>query len=349
MLTIFDRYVTRILVAHYAGASCVLFGIFISVDTLYHIDTLSKAEEGLLRSILLYWAGSLPQVFVTLAPVAFVAGAISTLTLLKRRNELTAYLCAGSSLWRLLFPFFVMSLVSAIFMLTVDLTMLDNATDIRGRLRTDRAVKRLVLPDPNGYILRFSRFYPATKKFDDVTLIFQNAEGQVTKKIQAKEGLLLENFIELKGCVLDEYAPSGNPLSIGKVQDLIHVRTNFKSKDFEVFEQDIESLSLLKLAQLIRVKPHLPHLRTNFYARIALMMANFVLLLVCLPFALGVLGKSTFLNLGVTMLFCLLYFIVSLLFWQLGARGQLAPVSAAWLPNLLFVSLGAAIIDLVPT
>jgi len=345
---LFDRYITRILIFHYAGASAVLFGIFIAVDTLFRIDTLSKAEEGLIKTILMYWASSLPQVFVTLAPVAFVVGSISTLTLLKRRNELIAYLSAGSSLWRLLVPFFVMSIFSAALMLIVDLSLLDYASSIWSSLRTDRAVKRLTIADKSGYILRLNKFYPATKRIDDLTILFTNSEGQIVKAIRAKEGNLISGEIELKNCEFEDYDSSGAPIVIDRKEDSMRIKTGLTSEDFEIFEQDLQSLSLFELAQLMKMKPNLPHIKTNFYARIALMMGNFVLLLVCLPFALGVLGRSPFLNLGVVLVICFFYFIISLFFWQLGASGQLAPVSAAWLPNLFFICLGAAIVDLIP-
>ena len=347
MFKIFDRYIIKMLLAHYAGATGVILGVFIVVDTLYHIDTLSKAGGGLLKALLLYWASALPQVFVMLAPVAFIVASVSVLTLLKRRNELTAFICAGASVWRLLAPFFVVSAVSALLMLLVDATLLEKGSSVWRALRTDRAVKRLTFRDRN-YVVRIDRFTPATNSLKRVHLLFLDERGYLTERVTAEEGWLRGGRFELKNCSVSRYDSYGRPVVVGERRDVLSVPTSLVPEDFEALEQDLQSLSLSEMASLMRKKPHLPHIRLNFYARIALVMANFVLLVVCIPFTLGMLGRSGFLNFGVVLVICFTYFLVSLFFWQLGSTGQMAPVSAAWLPNILFICLGAVIIDITP-
>lgn len=347
MLATFDRYVVKLLLLHYMGATGVLLGVFIAVDLLYHIDTISKADYGLAKAILLYWAATMPQVFVMLAPVAFVVASVSVLTLLKRRNELTAYICSGVSVWRLLLPFFAVSLFSSVLMIVVDATLLQKGSSIWRGLRTDRAIKKLTFRDGDR-IVRVDRFTPATNRLHRIRILFLDPNGQVKEKIVADEGILKRGEFELINCKMSRYDSYGTPVVFGRREKRVRIPTELKREDFEVLERDLQSLSLSELATLMKKKPHLPHIRLNFYARIALIMANFVLLVVCIPLTLGMLSRSSFLNLGVILAVCFVYFFVSFFFWQLGSTGQMAPVSAAWLPNILFICIGAAIIDMTP-
>ncbi len=73
------------------------------------------------------------------------------------------------------------------------------------------------------------------------------------------------------------------------------------------------------------------------------------LLLLGIPFVLRERHKSPVAGVGLCLVLSSAYFVVDFLLRDLGNRGSLPPVAAAWLPPLVFGSLGLATYDSMRT
>jgi lipopolysaccharide export LptBFGC system permease protein LptF len=80
--------------------------------------------------------------------------------------------------------------------------------------------------------------------------------------------------------------------------------------------------------------------------KIAFPLVTLVMTLLAVPFAITTGRRGALYGIGIGIVLAIVYFIVMSLFVALGKGGILAPMLAAWAPNLLF---GAAAVYLVLT
>jgi len=105
------------------------------------------------------------------------------------------------------------------------------------------------------------------------------------------------------------------------------------------------SLPRRDLVALIARYPHNRRLRTELHSRTTRPLASLVLLLLGLPFVMRPGETSITIGLAVAVGASLSYFAVTMLFTELGNRGDLLPVAAAWTPPAFFGALALARLD----
>ena len=84
-----------------------------------------------------------------------------------------------------------------------------------------------------------------------------------------------------------------------------------------------------------------------FHSRVASPLINFVLLFLGIPFVVGFerMSRNIFLRVGISILICCAFFVLSYICMNLGNMGILHPVLAAWLPGVVFGCLGLFLFD----
>jgi lipopolysaccharide export system permease protein len=84
---------------------------------------------------------AIPNLLVTVAPVAFLIASLHTLNRLNGDSELIVFSAAGASVWRLLTPYFTLAVVVSISVLLANIFVLPKATRLLGdyiaQVRTD--------------------------------------------------------------------------------------------------------------------------------------------------------------------------------------------------------------------
>ncbi len=343
------RYTLRRLLFNYFGALGALAAVNIAVDALYHVDAIAGSGHGVVGGLLLYALASVPQVVFLLAPAAYTVAAMLVFAGMEAGGELTAVKAAGAPVWRLFGAVFAGCAISVAVMFGVGEGLGPLAARSWGKLRTDRTLKRVALHDSKAGMVRVVRYLLAERVLLNVTVIQTDARGRVRRRVSAARARLDDGLLKMKNARVTRYAEDGSPLEIDAFRKTLAIPSSLEPLDFEALETDMRHTNIFLLMRLARRYPHLRHLQVQFYARLALLLANFVLVMVGLPFALGLLGRSGVLNVGAALLLCFIYFAVTFFFWELGNRGQLSPVTAAWLANILFVSVGATIVDVVRT
>jgi lipopolysaccharide export LptBFGC system permease protein LptF len=91
------------------------------------------------------------------------------------------------------------------------------------------------------------------------------------------------------------------------------------------------------------------HLKVEIHVRLAYPVTFLVLLLIGLPCVLIPETKNIFLGVGLCLLVCLLYIVVFVFFTEIGNRGTVTAMAAAWMPLVLFGSLGITLFDAIRT
>ncbi len=88
---------------------------------------------------------------------------------------------------------------------------------------------------------------------------------------------------------------------------------------------------------------------TNWHAKFAVPALNFVMIWLAIPFAMRVRRGGLAIGFGMSLVIGVSYLAIFAVTMALGNAGRLEPVLAAWLPNAVFMALGAALYLRTPT
>ena len=89
------------------------------------------------------------------------------------------------------------------------------------------------------------------------------------------------------------------------------------------------------------------NLRVDLHEKIAFPFANFVIILVGLPFALMTSKRKgvTFISFGIALAIGFSFHVISAVGIALGKGGYLTPIWSAWMAPLIFTTIGIYIIE----
>ena len=126
--------------------------------------------------------------------------------------------------------------------------------------------------------------------------------------------------------------------------------TDLTPRDLEIASPGLRHLSVEDLRHLIARKPHDLDLQLRMHEHFAYPLGGVILLLLGLPLVLRGGGKSPYMAVGMSLLLSVGWFALAHLFRRMGATGDVIdPLLGAWLPVLLFGSLGLVLFESIRT
>ena len=379
MLRISDRYIIRAFLVSLVICALALVSLFVIVDTFSKLSNLVERWRDTGRPVtrflimLVRMNGTMmPVIIYELLPVLTLAAAMFTVVALKRSNELTPLLASGVSMYRILWPIFLMAIVMTVLqMFDKEVLIPRYSEDIYSwvRLREDpeRVGRNLAsLEDSYGnlvfagrYIIReqtqhgahITRYYATQPVRRRMVLV--NAETAVWSDDPPGWRYVNGSRItyDRAGDVLSQL-PFGEegffvPLVTG-AQELeeFELATDVTPVKMETEEVDILYRPSLELLQYIHEHGMRADIAFELNRRIAAPLANIVLLLVGLPFVLKREVKSPFLAVVVAVFIAGAFLALELLCENFALEGTfLTPLTGAWAPIIIFGPIGVLLFD----
>lgn len=318
--------------------------VFVVIDLFTQLESLER-RGSLLEAAARRYATMLPELFLTLSPFLVLIAALWVVATLRRHNELIPLLAAGVSPRRLAAPLLVVGALFAPVVWADRELLLPRLHHLRrseGVLRQLAEVPRPV-PDEEGGVLAPRLYVPTAGELQEVRYTRLDDRDQEAVSIFAARarhvpgGWWLEEGFTIErrpgGIALDAIAPipSGGVL----------LRSTILVDDVEAAVEAPSYLSAKQLRRQLRRTPGFSHIRVQLYERYSYPLAGLVLLLVSMPIALG---GDGLVDAFVRMLACgalsVLFFVVSNLAYQLGAREVVQAEVAAIGPVVLFGAAG---------
>jgi lipopolysaccharide export system permease protein len=113
----------------------------------------------------------------------------------------------------------------------------------------------------------------------------------------------------------------------------------------DILNPDTENLPLRDIWEYLKLNPHLPKARadelmTIFHGRLAAPWTCLVVVFIAIPFGAGSGRRNLFFGVAGSIFIVAGYLVAQKLSLAMGSNGVLPPWLAAWLPNLLFATLG---------
>ncbi len=361
-MRILTRYLSAAFLSSYLICLFFFVGLFLVIDFFQRIDDYVEARRfvasqgiDLLPLVARYYVASVPIIFIQVAPFVTLMGAMFAVTRLSRSNELVPVVTSGVSLYRFLAPMFVYAGVAAILMIVIQERIVPGIAWERKRIdrivsgKHGQFVEELpLLRDTGGNLVGFRRYDPSRKIGEDVNVTRLGPPPSTLTADRAiyradgprGDGWYLENGVE------QSFDADGDP-----VQRPVEFAEGVDLLPFEVDLSAVDkaTLSFGEIAFLFRRNPDSAKLRVLLHHRLTFPMSNLVLLLIGLPIVLNRNVRNLVVGVGLSALVCGAFFAADFITQDLGSRGAIHPVVAAWLPTIFFGSLGICLFDTIRT
>ncbi len=301
-----------------------------------------------------YFFFLLPHVLSLLVPISILIATLITLGLLEKTNQVVALKSCGISVYQIAVPVFALAVLICGFAYLNQEYFLPFANQRQDNLRSlikGRPVQTHYTPDRNWIFGEGNRLYNY-KNFDPERDRF--AEVSIYELDIPSNRLLSHTYARQASwnrSSQDWELTNGWRLEFGSTDDRFET---FESRGFSLpekpdyFEQEVKESTKMTYVELSRYIQGLQkggfevdHLRTALYTKISFPLVPLIMALLGVPFAFTLGRKGALYGIAAGVLIGMVYWGAFGTFGVLGDTGLLAPVLAAWGPNIVFTAGGA--------
>jgi len=358
-----DRYVLALFGASYATALLLVVGLYLIMDMASNLDDyLQKFPDGTRPSALTiarYYSLHLPFLFLQVAPFVTLVAGLFTMSKLVRHAEVVAVLGAGVSAQRLLAPIVcTAALIGGCMFGLREFT----SYELAGRRDALRFLldkkdahpvhANLFLRDGRGNVVKLTQYVPrpAGGGPPEVRDLEEHlVQGSTTTTTTATRAVWDETATpprwRLEGGVRN-VAVVGGEQRTATVDGLAGFEfTPRLAQSFQRAREKPDELSFSEARELGSRDPDNVAYRTLLQYHVTFPLGNLVLVLVGLPLLLRHDRGGGARTLASAFALCVGYFAADFVCRNLGLQGTLDAPIAAWLPVLVFGSLGIVLYD----
>ncbi len=346
-MRVLDRYVGAVWIMSFLLSAVTMCGLYVVVDLAEKADALLKTNTSShLQLIIDFYSCRIPLFASRLFPMMCLAATIMTVVRLTKSNELVPMILAGRSVFRILSPAFLAMGVVMACSLAVDewvlprLALQIQTTD--SSVGKEKTQDHVHVFDRDGRTLWFyNKYNLRTQAMWDV-MVERKGETGGTWRIRAqtarwvaapRSGWLMSSGVEW---TLDARGGiEGSARAFG--EDGLLVPSNFSPDLVET--ADNMFVPIQELARQALAHPDDPTPLVQFHTRLVFPLFNVILPALGLAVMLRREVRSLMLGFGICLVVGLVFFAVYLFFVNLGSKGGLDPVVAAWTPVVLFVAV----------
>lgn len=358
-----------------------LVSLFVIVNTFTDLSNVTdkwrqtgKPVTDLIKMLVRMNVAMLPVILYDLLPVITLASAMFTVVALQRSNEITPLLASGVSIYRILWPIFLMGIVLTLLQVADKEILIPKYADsiyawVRIKEDPDRPVRSMAtIEDGFGNIVSTGR-YLIKDRIQEGAYFTRYYKLDFLRRpmvvLNAARAVWVENpqgwrYVEGTRIDYDTAGNVANQRSFGQEGFLVPLRESSSHYDDTALVTDVTpvmleseevdllyrpSMDLLRHAREHGMRPKIAY---EINKRMAAPLGNIVLLLIGLPFVLKREVKSPFLAIVMAVCIAGAFLLVQLLCENFAVEGQvLTPLAGAWTPIIIFGPIGVLLFDTV--
>ncbi len=357
MMRLLDRYVLGIFLPALLLFTVTLLFLFVAVDFASKLGRFLELRNRTLPPfILLYYAIRIPMLLNILVPSVTLFAATFTVIKLARANEILPIAASGISLRRMSLPFVVAAVSATGFMAALDEFVLPRVGDRISE--TDEILtarnQRFNVEDYDGQTKIFARtYYVESQVLSGNVRITRLDEAmrpmEVITADECRWDLGKKRWVAFRGHIERPFEITEVPGEKPRVwREAIPAEGHVV--DCQLKPDRIRKSSglanrfgfstLRSLMQDMRQYSHVPAATLKVHSRFSFPLSPIVLLLVGLPFVMDPHSKSFVKGLIFCFLLAMGYYVTHFACVDLGNRGALPPILAAWFPIACFGTVG---------
>ena len=355
MFSRLDNYILKAFIPTFFMCLLIISGIYIIVDLLQKLGEFVDMVGEAFGTGIRYYAYLLPVIIFQFFPAVTLIAMGIVLVRLSRNREILAMQVAGISLYRILLPVFIVTVVMSFASFGDQEWVIPRFAEKLETLRqtsfNDNIQKNLLLDDKeNNSLLRVWRYDKKTQRMQSVFILarYENKKKKFT--LSADEGRWLgNNKWLLTKIVKHVYDERGKWVAPVQQIDSLEYECTITPMELGKIKLDPSLLNFEQLKELCKNEPDNPRNSLLFHSRISYTLTHFVLLLLGIPLVVGFerLSKNLFLRVGLCVLICGIFYSLTFVCSNLGTTGMLHPILAAWLPTVIFGFVGLLFFDMM--
>ncbi len=362
-VTILDRYMVAELGGPFAfGLSA--FTLIFAATNILAISRLVGEAHAPIGAAIEYFLWQLPQIVITVVPMAMLLGVLLALQRLSGESEITALKAGGVGLVRAVRPLLLVGLVVSVVALGLQEGVVPFANDQATYLR-EQVIKQVgpfgggshtvttMVPAGGRQVTFFVGYEAATQTLLRVTVIKYDASNHAQLIVFADRARYEAPNWSFTDAQEYRFNPDGTTYySLEPVQQ-VDIGEKPSQIQETVTNKNREEMSRSQIREVIdsgQLSPQeIRQFQTSYEEKLARPFASFVFTLIAVPFGLRPArgGGGTGLGFGLAVAIVFVYFVIASISSALTASfsgGYLTSAAGAWFPNVLFTAIGALLL-----
>ena len=351
-----------------AFAYCLL--AFLMLRVVFEMfETLREFLEYKSRPVVVlqYYLLVLPSAITTALPLSLFFGLLFSLVTLSKNNELLAMRAVGIGIPRACIPMILISVLAGVAMFCLTELLVPTSTEQADELINYEQARHKVDQNKIASVLskiiktnltyvnhregrtwRFGTFNPKTLSGENV-IVEWKSPGHPRQTLNARYALWIgDRWVFQKVKLINYIAGSaGDDVTQKYVETWEQPGINDPPEDMILFDKKKpQFMTLTQLQRYLELHPkeELAPIRMNLHHRFAYPWACVVACLMAIPLGAGTGRRSSLMGVAVALGLFMAYSSLDYFCNQLGKKGAMDPVLAAWLGNGIFTLLGAIMI-----
>lgn len=349
-MKILDKYIIKKMLSTYLFTVLMLVTVICVLDYTEKSDAFVKCNLSFEQVFMQYFLNFIPYMANMLSPITIFIATVFVTSKMASHTEIIAMLNGGMSFRRLLWPFVMSSSIIAVVIFVFIGWIIPNAN----KKRIEFEVK--YLKDQFYYNGRNIHF----KTAENTYVYLESYNNQMKTGYQFTQEKIVNNLLveKLKTTritwdstankwLLDNYSVhtfDGIKETVSKGPSL-KMDIGLKPSDFEsqymlhetlTFDELDDYITLLKSRGVENIEPYL----IERYERYAYPFAIIILTLIGVILSSRKTREGVGLQVALGFLLAFAYIIMVIMSRSFGGKGSLDPMLAAWLPNIVFSTIG---------
>jgi LPS export ABC transporter permease LptG/LPS export ABC transporter permease LptF len=355
-LSILDRYVASTYGRVLGLSALAMSSIFYISTFIEESDKVFKGDATWPMFFSFLWH-STPQFAYYVIPLSVLLGTLITVALLTKSSELVVMKACGISLYRVAVPMVLGAAVAGLSLFVLEQTLLGpanrRAEELRLAMRKqppasfDVSARRWVAAE-DGTFYHYDSFDRGLRRFTSLSVYeFAPEMARVTRRTYAAAATAASDDNTASWALergwVREFDERGEPRPYTPFE-----RTEARLETASYFTTEAPAPQFMSYSQLRDYTQRLAAggfdvvtQQVALARKLSFPFVTLVMTLIAVPFAVTIGRSGAMAGIGVGIAIAIAYWTTSSVFGALGAGGVVAPLLAAWAPNLLF-GAGAA-------
>lgn len=358
-LKIIDWYIIKKFLGTFFFSILLIIVVSVIFDTSEKLDDFIEKNAPLKAIVFDYYFNFIPYFVILYSHLFTFISVLFFTSKMAYRTEIVAILSSGVSYRRLLWPYFVSALFIAVFSYTLMNFVVPNANIVRLEFEEHyihnnpvsynfRNIHKQIMPGVTMYMESYSNLSNTGYKFS----IEKFENNSLVSKLMGE--YINWDSIKNKWTVRDYYIRGidGMKEKITK-GNTIDTSLNIYPGDFRRRTNVVESMDLKELNAFIKEQKlqgaeNIETYLIEKYKRIALPFSTFILTLIAVCISSRKVRGGTGLHVGIGLGFCFSYIVFMQFSSQFSISGNLNPLLAVWIPNIVYAIIGYYLYRLAP-
>jgi len=337
--------------------------------SLFYLFTFFELMDDIVRNDVSYWTVFhyflflVPHILTLLVPISILIATLVTFGVLDKTSQIVAFKSCGISVYRIAVPVVLVSALSGagLFVLQEYVSPYANQKQdslrniIKGRpVQTYYQLGRNWIFGENNRLYNYAHFDSKNDIFADVSVYdLDISENRLNYHLYAKKvrwDPATRNWIFNQGWRRD-FAGGNGP----NYEAFAERYFSFPERP-SYFEQEVKESSKMTYGELKvyirslqRAGFEVDQLRTELYKKLSFPVVSLIMTVLGIPFSFSMGRKGALYGIAAGVVIGIFYWGMFGAFEVMGANGLLAPVLAAWGPNILFSTAGLLMLSWVKT